>query len=160
MRVLTFIDSTVLNESSFQMKSVSRASSATPLENWLPNLLTFCRDPKPETRNPRPGTARWSSRVSFPGFVIKFAPHKALKLIARCKLTFDETPPCGTDYFKPRFFLNVLLSYGGGYSTTLKSWSHKQPQYITQPAENTIKKTVPFQASSGTHDLTVMVKPA
>jgi len=37
---------------------------------------------------------RWSARVSLPrnfeGYVTKFAPHMALKLIARGKLIFDE----------------------------------------------------------------------
>ena len=37
---------------------------------------------------------RWTSRGSLPqyfeGYVIKFAPHKAVKLIGRGKLTFDE----------------------------------------------------------------------
>ena len=39
-------------------------------------------------------TTRWSMRVSLPsnlqGDVTKFAPHKALKLIAWGQLTFDE----------------------------------------------------------------------
>ena len=39
------------------------------------------------------GTTRWTSRVflsqTFVGYVTKFAAHKALKLIAYCKLTFD-----------------------------------------------------------------------
>ena len=38
-------------------------------------------------------TTRWTTRVSFPqnsrGYVTKFAPHKALKLITYSKLTFD-----------------------------------------------------------------------
>ena len=49
----------------------------------------------------RPTTC-WGARVSsplFPGcYVDKFAPHKALKVTVRCKLTFDgkgRTPPRG-----------------------------------------------------------------
>ena len=55
----------------------------------------------------RNSSTRWSTRVSFPlnlgCYVTKFAPHKALKLIAWFKLTFDEMvmvsrvkgPQCG-----------------------------------------------------------------
>jgi len=35
-------------------------------------------------------TTQWSTRVSLGCYVTKFAPHKALKWIAWCKLTFDE----------------------------------------------------------------------
>ena len=57
----------------------------------------------PSTPRPRTGrvfeiqgvvSTRWSSKVSIPlesaGLVTKFASHKALKSIARCKLTFDD----------------------------------------------------------------------
>ena len=43
----------------------------------------------------RAPATRWSTLVMFPlksaGYVPRFAPHRALKLISRCKSTFDES---------------------------------------------------------------------
>jgi hypothetical protein len=81
----------VLGGGRFLMSEVPLKKSSSALDSLNPSLNTFGCSLYLSVSSSLRGGVRGVRPPSIPGcYVTKFIPNKALKLIVRCKLTFDE----------------------------------------------------------------------